>query len=237
MKSLILYFLCASLCAAATKVGGSGVTKVGGSGVTKVSAAASQYLIEDNLEYLDASAATTGGWVQAGTPTWAYATAPAPLQGSYSLQINASADAATHSFTAQSDVWAYYLFSTSNAANTSMRVYFLDAADAAQAEASANSATYWRANSGGGTNANSTVGDVVTDTKYHIWLHYVKGTGANAILEIYASTDGIKGTVKANRTSGTSTGDAAKIRLNLSTSTLCIFDRVIVSSTEIGDNP
>lgn len=197
----------------------------------------SGYNIEDNLEHVDNAAAATAGWVNSGTPTWGYATAPAPHQGSYSLQLNASSDSVILSLpSAKSDQWFYFTFQTSSAASASMRVSLLDATDTAIATAYALSTGAWRANAGGGGNADSSTG-LVNTSKYQIKLHYVTGTGANAVLAIYESQDATNWTLVANRTAGTSTTDVAKLKLNIGASVTAVFDRVIDSDTDISINP
>lgn len=199
-------------------------------------AAGASYLVSDNLEYADATAAGVGGWTTNGTPTWGYATAPAPLEGTKSFRSTASTAYATISFSAQSDVWAYFLVNVAATTSTSAVVKFLDGTSTVVATFTVASSGVVRANSGGGTDNSSAAGEIVAATTYHVWLHYQKGTGANAVLAVYRSLDGIKPvSPSANRVLGTSTTDATQIRIGASSAT--IFDKVRVSATSIGDNP
>ncbi len=92
-----------------------------------------------------------------------------------------------------------------------------------------------------GTSNNSDSYSISTDTTYHVWLEYQKGTGSNAICRLYLSTTSSKpGTATITITAGSGTGDADGINLDCSGATSgreIIFDKIRVSSSSIGSDP
>lgn len=89
----------------------------------------------------------------------------------------------------------------------------------------------------------STVGAVATNTTYHVWLHYKKGSGANAIMDVGFSTDGTRptsGNNFAQITNGSNTQQISRIVCGRNAGVPIqeyIYDKVLVSSSVIGDNP
>lgn len=97
---------------------------------------------------------------------------------------------------------------------------------------------------GGTANASNTTA-MTTGVDYHFWGTYTPGTGANAEGEFGFSTDGTKPTFAAsgNRvckaTNGTATTDAGRLYIGSTagiTQTI-VFDKILVSSSDIGSNP
>lgn len=203
----------------------------------KISAGAPSYLLSDSLDYADSAAAVTAGWANFGTPSWHYQTAPAPLAGySSSLQMNASSDAVSSpAFTATSDIWVYFQMNQSATAAAGMKIDFRNASDVTVAFCSVLSGGTIRANSGGGTNNDA--GTVTANQTYHFWIHYTKGTGANAVCSVYRSLDGTVGSVVATTAGGTSTTDVTHIAMGMGGSTTVVFNKLLVSASSIGDNP
>ncbi len=90
--------------------------------------------------------------------------------------------------------------------------------------------------------ATVTANSIVIDTTYHVWGHYIKGTGANAVLDIGFSTNGVRPTSGGNFASlsnGTDTVDASRIVLGSNSVNMgmdLIIDKIRVATTQIGDN-
>jgi hypothetical protein len=87
----------------------------------------------------------------------------------------------------------------------------------------------------------TTVGTVSAGTTYHVWCHYKKGSGANAVIDIAFSTDGLRptsGNNFAQKTNGTSTSQVDRLIVGPTLNTQThIFDKVRVDDAQIGDNP
>lgn len=91
----------------------------------------------------------------------------------------------------------------------------------------------------------STVSTMTTGVKYYVWVHYLKGTGANATAEVWFSTsstkpgDGTNGHAKT--TTGTAAADVAEEVMYIenfsAVSNEAIFDRVYLDDAAIGNNP
>jgi len=204
-------------------------------------AAASQYLISDDLEYVDATAATAGGWTSTSTPLWGYNTAPAPLQGLYSYAVNSSLDVSYKTFTAASEVWAFLTFvPDATMLGSSGDLFSLrDASGTVVAKVTQFSTTGSLRCYNGTTN--SATGSLVmtAGTQYYCWIRYKAGTGANGITQVWISTTTTKpGTVDCEKTNGNATTDAQRINIGgTGLSALVIYDTIRVSLTSIGDNP
>jgi hypothetical protein len=81
-----------------------------------------------------------------------------------------------------------------------------------------------------------------TGTTYHVWVHYVKGSGSNAQSSVGFSTDGTRPTSGNKFTSysnGTETADADNVRFmeEGGSNARAIIDKVRVDDATIGDNP
>lgn len=144
----------------------------------------------------------------------------------------------------QDEVYTYFLFRSpgvviSGTALVSLRAdgggYVLDLVPNTDRTLSANN--YSDA-------ALTSVGTITSNTTYHVWTHYKKGTGADSVMSFGFSTDGIKpgaGDNYAAMSSGTDT--RTTFRINLSEAGGgnrnhdFVWDRVRVSTTVIGDNP
>lgn len=199
-------------------------------------AAASSYLLSDNLEYADAAAAAVGGWTDAGTPVWAYTTAPAPLEGTRSFACDSQTDASVHGFTAQSDVWAFCVFNL-NVYGASI-FQLLNSSDVVVGAIAFTAGGAVRASNGTVT-ADSSAATVIATTTYYLWMHYTKGTGANGVTDLYVSaTTTIPGSPTISVTGGDAATDASKFRMFCNSFGVTgIFDKIRISATAIGSNP
>jgi hypothetical protein len=201
------------------------------------SRAQSEYLLYDNLEYADNTAAAAAGWNNSGTPTWGYATSPAPLGGyAASLRCTSATTIAYQTYAAQNEVWLYVLFNIPALTNDVSLLALRDSGGTNVATVTVRTTGLLRVNAGG-TNGDSSTGLVVAGTTYHLWIRYVKGTGANAIITAYLSTTGTRGSSVAERTDGTQTNQVAQIRFQGAVSTAPITNKLRLKLTEIGDNP
>jgi hypothetical protein len=202
---------------------------------------APSFLISDDLEHVDSTAAASAGWGSSGTTSWGYTTAPAPLLTfARSFRIAASSAKAYRSLGGTyNDVEAYVVFNQAALANAGMRIRFYNGGDAATEVAWCQvmaTTGIVRANAGGGGNGDSVSPDVVTaGTTYHLWARYVTN-GSSASLTLYMSTDGIKGTHIAQRLGGTSTLGVDTITLNVAGSTSVIYNKFRARAGAIGDN-
>lgn len=90
----------------------------------------------------------------------------------------------------------------------------------------------------GGT-VSTPIGFLSTNTNYNFWVHYIKGTGADAFGEVFVSTNGIKPATPAlTLNNGTPTTNAEDFRISGgTTANLLVIDKIRVSATEIGSNP
>ncbi len=156
-----------------------------------------------------------GGWSGASTGDFGYATAPAPLEGSYSLHVGAS-DTFGGLFDHGSDVtgeqWGHFLLNvhafsgafitillTYNGAFAANPLELLIFADG----------TVGFTDSNGAHNA-ITASSISVDTTYHVWWRYKPGSGSNSEKELWINTTNDRaGTVSgfhASNTAGAMTG-------------------------------
>lgn len=196
---------------------------------------ASSYLLSDDMEYADATAAALGGWNNHGSPGWGYATSPAPLDGTKSLSLVSNANYVDHDFTASPEVGLFVHINTSSLTNDYVVLR----------DASGNNLAYFLFTStgkiqifdgsGGAETATSTVAGA---TGYYVWLHRVKGTGADGVLELYHSTTAIRpGSPTLSISNGTTTADAANVQLYNDGGGTFMIDYLRVSASAIGSSP
>jgi hypothetical protein len=204
----------------------------------------STYLISENF---DGSAACGGGatncqiaWTDttAGAPTanFAYATAPAPLEGSFSLRIASSGAilGKVASYTAQDTVYFYLLLNHTTLVGGANSFGILDGSGNVVLDVS-NANPEFRLHCGTVT-AFST--SITQGTTYSVWGDYTKGTGANAVCHLYHSTTTTKpGSPNITITNGDATAQAASVRLGSFSTAVHLYDHVRVSTIAIGSNP
>jgi hypothetical protein len=208
-------------------------------------ATGTSYLVSESFE--GASACGNGSqsncsvtWTQSDTITSAfnYATAPAPLEGSYSLRVTggASIGAFFKSFTAQDTVYFYFIVNHTTLVGGTNIFGILDgSANMLMRVSNANPEWLVRC---GDTTAYSTA--ITQGTTYHVWGDYTKGTGANAVCHLYTATTSTKpGSAGITITTGTSTGQATYVGMmeDGNNTAVTIFDKIRVSTSAIGSNP
>ena len=202
-------------------------------------APASGYLVEENFE----TGLAPSGWTT--TSGWTWNNTSPVFQGTYSPRVNDfGAPHAYKAFTGQSEVFAYFVYRTADVTPSS------DGRNLARfTDSSGNTQVFISQKSDGTVRlmwgdfaALDVTGALADNTWYHFWLRYKKGTGANAITSIGISTDGIRptsGSYYKELLTGTFTTDAARVYIEgqngMGVNTY--FDRYLVSTSQIGDNP
>lgn len=229
MRILIIL---AILCFAGIAEAGSVSVVVG-----QPTAAASAYLLEQNFT----TGSAPSGWTAASAYVrYDYATSPAPLEGDYSFVLNTVGTGSLYitsaSFSAASgDVYIAYRYAQSTAANgDGSFVYVRDAANN-------NLCAVYHGiddqikglNTGGGQVPNFIT--LTRDTAIYLKIHYVKGSGTNATVTYYTSSDGSTWTTEGTSTNGTSTADAANLQFTSASASnnQLIFDQIRVSNSDI----
>lgn len=216
---------------------------IGSVGTAQASAGAGvSYLLEENFEGTGAPS----GWNSGGTVNWDYTTTV--LQGSQSLLVDATSGsgwALTTTFTAQTTIEVYFLYRTStptaDAGYTSDVFYLRDGSSIRMSLVLLSNATLWLTH---GANSAASGTAFSANTTYHVWLRYVAGSGANGVAKVAASTTGTRPTadpIYAEVTTGTATTSVDNLMLVATNmpinKPLSIFDRLLVSTSAIGDNP
>lgn len=198
------------------------------------------YLLSDNLEYADNTAMTNGGWTLTASPLAGYATAPAPLQGSYSFTNNASATAlGDYTLSAAQTEFCFYTMWTANTlVNNPAILRLLDGTGTVILRVLVLAAGQIRVADGSGTAIQTSGAGVVTGgTTYHIWGRIVAGTGANAICDIYVSTTTTKGAATIAISTGAWTETLKTIRLIGVVTDTVIWDKIRIATSLIPDIP
>lgn len=167
-------------------------------------------------ETFDATGYDLAGWTEsfAAEILEDYATSPAPLEGTQSVFFNATATRSlispTH--TALAEKWeAFMLHITSASIPAAARgLYaFRDSANNSVLALTVN-ATTGTVKLDVGTGTATSAAALSVGTTYYFWIRYVKGTGSNAVGEVYWSTTTTPGSARATVTNGTSTTDSDK---------------------------
>jgi hypothetical protein len=211
--------------------------------VVTATAGGGGFLLSENF---DGSSACGGGptncqvaWTDTSdvpTANFTYATAPAPLEGSFSLRIAAPSGipGKVSTYTAQDTVYFYLLLNHATLVGGANSFGLFDSSDGVVLDVS-NANPEFRLHCGT-TTAFSTA--ITQGTTYSVWGDYTKGTGANAVCHLYHSTTTTKpGSPNITITTGTATTQASKVRLGSNSTAVHIYDHVRISTTAIGSAP
>lgn len=168
----------------------------------------------------------------------------APLVGTYSARVTGSsiAWAASPSFTAQAALYVYFRFKSTGSNPAATRRFFFirdgSSTDVALLGLNSDGTVLVRAGTTGG---NNTAGTLTSGTEYHMWVHYFKGSGANAETHLYLSTTDTKpGSATMFHATGNATTDATHIGFGVTTAVAhpdWVYDKFRVAATEIGSAP
>lgn len=215
----------------------------------QAAAASITYDINQNFEGSGGGATDDGYdnsevWFEANNPDEDYTTSPAPLKGSQSIyfrDVTTGVRAFSPVFTARGDCWMYIEYRpTVIAVGDTIALYRNNSGNVTLVQIDVDATGHLRCDDGTLTSSYTTDA-ATTGTTWYIWLHYVKGTGANAQYSIGFSSDGTRTTAGNKFTSmanGVSTLDADQIRLSSeSGSCAWIGDRCLSSASIIPDNP
>lgn len=187
------------------------------------SAAASYDLVEENCD----GTGTPSGWVDSGTPNWDYTTTI--LQGTHSV-LCGSGTSTYKTFATQSTAYGYCLLRVPTLPASVSTVCGFRATDTSaralvRVDASGNVTIF-----ANGSDSSACVTTMAANTTYHVWWSFT----ASGTCSVAFSTDGTKPTSGNNFTSKTGgTGTVERYILNSTT----IFDRLLASTTAIGNSP
>lgn len=184
-------------------------------------------LVEENCE----GSGTPSGWTDTGTPNWDYTVSVG--EGSHSV-LCSSGQSSYKTFAGNTTVHAHVLFRIPNSmpGATVTLAAIRDSGGSALAllrvNATGNVAVY-----ANGSDSTFTVDAVAHSTWYHGWITFVSGGTCTAAFASQASggTKPTSGNAFASKTGGT--GTAARLQINSAT----IYDRILASTTAIGNNP
>lgn len=167
-------------------------------------------------ETFDATGYDLAGWTEsyASEILEDYTTSPAPLQGTQSVFFNTTATRTliTPTHTALAEKWeSFMLHITSGSIPATDRGIhaFRDSANN-PVLAMTVKATTGLVELDVGTGTATSAAALSVGTTYYFWIRYVKGTGSNAVGEVYWSTTTTPGAAKVTVTNGTSTNDSDK---------------------------
>jgi hypothetical protein len=216
----------------------NGVTSISALNGVSATLGGASYLLEDNLEHVDSAAAATAGWTNTGTPTWGYATSPAPLEGSRSLAIGNNSTTVVRSFSATGEIWAYFIVHITASSGNAGFFRILNSSDETvfrllRIDTDNQLRIY------NGTAAVTAANLMDEAATRHIWIRYVKGTGSNGVGEVYVSTTATKpGSPTLTITNGNATTDAVKVQFdNAVVFITVIWDKLRISASSIGSDP
>lgn len=191
------------------------------------------YLVEEDCE----GTGTPASWTDSGTTIdWDFT--GTVLAGAQSVQLSSqNARILSPTFAAQANLRGYFLYRADTLLAASVTICaFIGPGVSAEVR------TDGTLRIGGSVNSPTTVATMVADTTYHVWVQYIKGTGANAVYSVAFSTTGTKPTSGDNFTSattGTETTDCTALRLHCESSLTAtvIFDKIRADDADIGDSP
>lgn len=198
------------------------------------------YLLQENFEAAPGYDTAWSEITVTGTLNEDMSTAGLSLQGSQCLRVEMAAQsgrAECTPFTSSGEVWLYFLFRPEVAASSTIMTI---------QDASVLNLRMRFTSTGAlqlvGVGSLTAPAPLPLNQTYHVWMHYKKGTGADAVGSLAWSTDGIRPDSGANflgGTTGTFTNNADRLAVAQVTSFTGTWniDKIRVSSSEIGNNP
>jgi len=193
------------------------------------------YLVKQGFEGTGYDNSET--WTENASPNEDYATAPAPLVGSQSWQTAAIGGEAYRNYTANDEVWAYGICNIQTLANNRIIFAIRNSSDSGlvnikcNADGSMSMVNF-------ATTVNTSAGLISNGTTFHIWVHYIKGTGANSTGELYVSANDTKpGSPQATTSVAGSTTQASRVAVMGWNDGNFIWDKVRVDDVTIGSAP
>jgi len=216
-------------------------------GTAIASAGSPSYLFADDFENGNTQWTKSQGTANGN---FAYATAPAPLAGSYSLLLDESLGNVllyrnTTNWQAVEKTYAYAqvnIGAIGNVSTTTTRyvLVFRDASnnDICSTGLRSNGDEIRWAVTASGASALTTIVPA-TATTYHVWLEYVEGSGDGSCSVFVATTGTKPGSASAARTGLNLTTDAVRIGVAAFYNEVdaVIFDKVRVDNESIGSDP
>lgn len=191
------------------------------------------YLVEEDAE----GTGTPSGWTDSVAPDWDHAVTV--LEGSESLETYSN-ELTYKTFTAQSEVWAAFMVRFSDLSTSPYTPALRDSGDADCVRLRFMSAGDVRIymNGGNSTISGGGIGGVAANTTYYAWVHYIKGTGANAEAHMYLSTTTtMPGSPSGSKTDGTNTNDADRITISAGNAVNLYSDHIRVTADTLTDWP
>lgn len=186
------------------------------------------------------------GWGQGGSADFDYSAVP--LVGAQSLRCSTNTTQGYYDFGAKTgslgEVWAFARFKreTTPSGSLSTEFGFLSGSPGTYATvarmAGVTSGRTHALYAGSASAGNFTAGSA-ENVSLAIWLRYKKGTGSNAIAEIYVAegTEVKPGSPTFSTAVGNATANATVIYCQGNPGGPCVFDKVRVSASVIGSNP
>lgn len=217
MVTRLLIFLCLALTASAQQAILPLLPRVSSGNTTGCCPAAATWIASEDWEGVGKPSGWSTNTISGDHGAVFFDYSVSPLWSSQSLQLTNGGFTYNENWhTAQTNVYYYFMwrpevttdgavinYVTDNAANPLMYVYLVP------------SSRRVRVGLGAATTTNETATAITDGSTYHFWVHYQKGTGADAIYEVHWSTTPTKpadgSATHAKVTNGTATGNATGI--------------------------
>ena len=202
------------------------------------------YFFEERFEGTGYQNTWTENGANTGVCNEDYSTSP--LEGTQGLLLSGTTQKASTGFTFPSDVaefWGFFKLRIDTALTTN-RVFFEWLNASATRVAGLTLSTTNTLTPISGTLAGSATVDAMSlATDYNIWIHFLKGSGANSVFSVGFSTGTTEvtgGNAFSSKTNGNCTTDAHDFTIDtqVNTTFAVVFDKLLMSTTAtIGDNP
>lgn len=189
------------------------------------------YLVEENFE----GTGTPTGFSSSGTPD--YDSTVTVLEGAQSLAVD-GADIATYTFgAAQSTLNTFVILRHGGTPGANTSLFILrDGSAVAQVTIQHRTTNVFRILNSTGAQVGADFSVGTTAETYYAWIEYVAGSGADAVIRAYFSTNTTKGSADVSVSNAPNTSSIANIRF-VPASGGGVFDDFKASTGTIGDNP
>lgn len=175
-------------------------------------------------------------WTANGTPATDFNYSTSALDGTYSAQVTSETGNNYYAaFTAQDTVYFYFIIRSSTRVGGAM-IFAIQDSSGNNLWALRNASYEYSIYCGSNVYENSTTW--TEGTTYHVWGDYTKGTGANGICHAFIATTSTKpGSANITVTNSDLTGQASRVSLSNTTSSVYEIDKIRIDDVDIGSTP
>ena len=209
-----------------------------------VAASSVSYVLQENFEYptVGFDNNNANGWTTNDTVDPVSATITLEGTQCCKLGYNATNGSISVGFAELTNIYLYMLFQATGTNNSILVSLKNSATVVARAQYVSSGGNKFLIQDDTSSPNVTTIGAWLANTKYHVWIKHLAGTGANSTGSIGFSSDGVEPTSGDDNYAGYTNGNATLAVdnitiLNVGAVKITYVDKIRISSSPIGNNP